>query len=232
MQQHPLRRYRETVSFQPQGLCHGILAYTQMRRFDNEARQASDATSDADKVCARLVHACSSRPLIDLLFEGCSRGTPAAAAAAAHKETSHPALDGQRRRCAHVCAAASHVARCRGCAQRRLLRGQRSYLGSCVLLQHAGGLLAVGRGWRCPRAVSSRGATLSSYPTPLPSHTLVTAPYRSACTRSTPCHPLICCLESLAVASFLIFSRCSAVCTRPSTATATPPIVQPPPASK
>jgi hypothetical protein len=57
MQPHPPRRYRQTVSIHAQGLCHGILAYTQMRRFDSEARHASDATSDADKVRLRSARA-------------------------------------------------------------------------------------------------------------------------------------------------------------------------------
>jgi hypothetical protein len=34
-----------------QGMCFGVLAYTRMRGFDKESREAADALSDAQKVC-------------------------------------------------------------------------------------------------------------------------------------------------------------------------------------
>jgi hypothetical protein len=174
-----------------QGLCVGVLAYTQMRRFDKEARHASAALSDAQKVRAQAP--CSSSCLLGLTLSrllarladsvGCSntnKGRP------------------QRIQKAALLALT--------CLQPRRIRA--SVLTAQAPLQLWSSLLPVRR-------------TMLQ----LVSLTIVRPKKRrsitSACTHFTLFQQLIFYLESRAAASYLKFSRISAACIHPKTASAT-----------
>ena len=174
-----------------------------MRRFDHEARQACDATSDADKVCARLL-----------------------SAPARHSSTCSSKAARRQRRLQHTSThAIGHTA--------LQSRGSDSVpapalVDPCSTAHvHSSPSAEAGVAQDEFHHVGPHPQLLSR---PLPSHTTVfplcsrplPSPHartplracRSACTRCTPCPPPICCLESPAVASCLISSRCCAACTR------------------